>query len=94
MAPGINAAPASLTAVMGNTATLRCTATGDPIPVQSWSRNGITLTSGSRFQISADGQVLTITDVREEEDEGVYICHASNSAGTDSATVTLNVICK
>lgn len=51
------------------------------------------LESGSRFQISLDGRVLTISDVGLE-DVGVYTCHASSIAGTASDTVTLDVQCK
>ena len=74
-------------------ATLSCTATGDPIPDQSWSRNETALESSSRFQISADGSSLAIRNVGVA-DGGVYTCHASNSAGTASATVMLDVQCK
>lgn len=78
--------------VQGSTATLRCTATGEPVPVQRWTRNG-TDVSGSRFQTSADGRSLVIGSV-QVEDEGAYACHASNSVGTDMAMVTLDVHCK
>ena len=75
----------------GNDAILMCTATGDPVPVQSWSQNGNQLTSGGRYQISGNSSVLTVQQVTEVQDEGVFTCHASNEAGSDSATVTLSV---
>ena len=53
-------------AVIGRTTSLSCLATGDPAPVQTWTRNGGAV-SGSRVQISADGSNLTISDAREEE---------------------------
>ena len=76
--------------VIGNTVTMTCVATGDPIPVQTWIQNGTNL-SGTRFQISADGSALTVRDTREE-DEGTYSCQASNPASIDIDMVTLNVI--
>ena len=84
---------ATVAAVQGSSATLQCTATGEPVPFQSWSRNGTVLESGSEFQISLDGRVLTISSV-DLEDVGVYTCHASSIAGTASAMVALDVQCK
>ncbi len=87
----ISADSAVVAVVRGNTAILRCTATGEPVPLQTWTRNGLTVSeSGSRFQTSENGRVLTISAVREE-DGGVYMCHASSTAGRDSATVTVDV---
>ena len=93
MIPSITAISAVVTAVQGSTATLQCTASGEPVPMQSWMRNGVPVTTSARFQISADGGSLAVTSVRVE-DGGVYTCHASSPAGADSATVTLDVQCK
>ena len=77
--------------IEGNTVALVCNATGDPVPVQTWSQNGNELTSGGRYQISSDGRVLMVQGVIEAQDEGEFTCHASNVAGNDSATLTLSV---
>lgn len=90
--PVIIADSVVVTAIQGSTATLRCTASGEPVPNQTWTRDGAAV-SGSQFLISVDGRVLTLTSVTVE-DRGVYTCHASNTAGTDSATVTLDVHCE
>ena len=71
-----------------------CSATGDPVPFQTWSRNENVLASGGQYQISGNGSVLTVQQVTEVQDEGVFTCHASNEAGDDSAYVTLNVLSK
>ena len=92
MIPVINADSAVVSAIAGSIATLRCVATGEPDPIQTWTRDGAAV-SGARFQISADGRVLTVTAVAME-DGGVYTCHASNAAGIDSTVVTLDVQCK
>ena len=88
--PVIMPAQDMVTAVVGMATTLRCTATGDPVPVQTWTRNGASIVD-SRFQIQENGTELMVSEVREE-DQGNYQCHASNSAGSSSATVGLNVI--
>ena len=88
--PVVVAVDAMVTAIAGMETTLRCTASGDPTPVQSWTRNGVAI-SDSRFQVLMGGSALRITNIRES-DEGAYQCHASNVAGTNSATVNLNVI--
>ena len=90
--PVISADSAVVTAVLGSMATLVCTSVGEPIPEQFWTRNGLAV-SGSRFQVSGDGRVLTISEVTLE-DGGVYTCHASSVAGDDSAPVSLDVLCK
>ena len=91
-APRITADLANVTTVRGSSAILHCIATGDPIPIQSWSRNGVTVL-GSRFQISSRGDVLSVNSVRDE-DGGLYTCHASNPAGNSSANITLTVNCE
>lgn len=87
--PSITADSSSVASVLGATAILQCVSTGIPVPVQNWTRNGI-MVSGARIQVSGDGGSLTVSLVREE-DEGSYTCHASNSAGTSSDNVTLDV---
>ena len=75
----------------GNAAVFTCTSTGDPIPVQTWFRNGNQLTSGGRYQIGSNGRMLTVQQVTEAQDEGTFVCNASNAAGYDSAIITLSV---
>lgn len=79
-----------VTAVVGTATTLRCTATGDPVPLQTWTRNGASI-ADSRFQVVAAGSALAISNV-QEGDQGAYQCHASNIVGANSAAVSLNVI--
>lgn len=88
--PVIQAGDIFLTVVVGDNVTMTCTASGDPALTQSWTRNGVGV-AGPRFQVSADGSDLTVSDIILE-DEGMYTCHASNIAGTDTDTVTLDVI--
>ncbi len=92
MTPTISAELRAVTAVSGTSVTLTCSATGEPAPVQSWTRNGSPVTTGStRFQISSDGSSLTVSNV-QEADEGTYVCGATNVAGTVTDSISLNVI--
>ena len=90
VAPIIVPVATMVTGIAGMTTTLSCTVTGVPAPIQTWTRNGIA-PSDSRFQILNNGSDLIISEIREE-DQGEYRCHASNSAGSDTAVVRFNVI--
>ena len=94
VAPDIAAREPNVTVIEGTMATLMCSATGDPVPVQTWSRNGNELRLGGQYQISGNGSMLTVQNVAESRDEGMFTCHASNVAGNDLATITLNVLSK
>ena len=86
------AQPSSVTGVAGASVTLRCTASGDPTPTQSWTRNGAPITD-PRFRVQSGGSELVIETVMEA-DQGQYRCQATNRAGSGSASVDLNVISK
>ena len=86
----ISAVEDPVTVIVGNTATLSCMATGDPAPLQSWSRNGVGV-AGPRLLVSGDGSMLTVTGTTVG-DEGAYTCHASNPASSVTDTVFLDVI--
>ena len=90
MGPTIQAVPSAVTALTGTNVILRCIATGTPVPIQTWTRNGIPLTD-SRFQVQSGGGELSMREVREE-DEGRYQCHALNVAGSAIDMVDLNII--
>ena len=71
-----------------------CTATGDPSPVLTWTRDGVDIPGtgmSGQYSLESDGAVLIVESVRVE-DEGDFQCHASNVAGMAADTVTLDVI--
>ena len=72
--------------VPGESVYVTCTATGIPDPTITWSRNGIELTDTGRARV-LDGGVLLVTETEESE---MYTCTASNEAGDDQETITLN----
>uniref|UniRef100_A0A665TCF1 Ig-like domain-containing protein n=1 Tax=Echeneis naucrates TaxID=173247 RepID=A0A665TCF1_ECHNA len=75
----------------GESATLSCQATGEPIPRITWisPRSDVIPMSSERFQIMDDG-TLVVKKVRLA-DEGKYTCVARNSAGDDVKNMKLEV---
>ncbi|XP_072563615.1 hemicentin-1 [Paramormyrops kingsleyae] len=88
--PSITVARRVVLVVAGEDALLECQATGTPPPLVSWIK-GDQQAALLPFAMQ-DGQrgTLRLPGVQEEH-AGEYICVASSSAGTASATVTLEV---
>ncbi|XP_039364874.1 basement membrane-specific heparan sulfate proteoglycan core protein isoform X5 [Mauremys reevesii] len=84
-APEITVKP-TLTVVAGETATLQCSATGEPPPSIQWSK----LRAPLPWQHRVVNNTLLIPRVAQQ-DSGQYICNASNAAGFTEAFVTLDV---
>lgn len=75
--------------------TFTCIASGVPEPSLSWTINGTAInpTANSRIGSTADGQQLTVTNVKRT-DSGEYRCVASNNVTTvTSNAATLTVQC-
>ena len=68
-------------------------ATGDPVLVITWFRNGTEVPSPGtpRYQLSSSRATLVVLGV-EEGDEGIFRCVATNPVGTDQDTITLTVL--
>lgn len=75
---------------VGNTLQLTCAISGVPMPVVTWSRNGMTLDlSDSRLSILGPSlQLVSVT----ENDTGIYYCSAFSSAGRVASSVRVTVI--
>nr|XP_056721446.1 basement membrane-specific heparan sulfate proteoglycan core protein [Euleptes europaea] len=84
-APEVSVSP-SLTVVTGQTARLRCSATGHPVPTIQWSK----LRAPLPWQHQVVNNTLIIPRVAQQ-DSGQYICNASNTAGFTEASVMLDV---
>uniref|UniRef100_A0A674KFP3 Heparan sulfate proteoglycan 2 n=1 Tax=Terrapene triunguis TaxID=2587831 RepID=A0A674KFP3_9SAUR len=84
-APEITVKP-TLTVVAGETATLQCSAIGDPPPTIQWSK----LRAPLPWQHRVVNNTLLIPRVAQQ-DSGQYICNASNAAGFTEAFITLDV---
>ncbi|XP_030218591.1 obscurin isoform X3 [Gadus morhua] len=91
-APRFLTRPKAVSVCMGKDATLSCTIVGNPIPLITWEKGKLRLTSGGRFKTVDDGDVyrITIYDLALE-DSGQYLCRAKNTVGEAYAAVTLQV---
>ena len=76
--------PVSIFAVLGDTLTLNCSATGDPQPVISWRKHGGHLPAGRNQQING---ALVIRDITKN-DAGYYICTATSAGVFGVETMT------
>ena len=71
--------PANAFAIVGDTLTLNCSATGDPQPVISWKKQGGQLPVGRSRQING---ALVIRHIKKS-DTGSYICVATSAGVFD-----------
>uniref|UniRef100_A0A0R3RPP0 Hemicentin-1 n=1 Tax=Elaeophora elaphi TaxID=1147741 RepID=A0A0R3RPP0_9BILA len=74
--------------IEGREAQILCNVDGEPSPVITWQRNGIHIGTGMRY--ITENKVLRIMDTRSS-DSGLYICVATNEAGTAQQAFTLEV---
>ncbi|KAI4882907.1 hypothetical protein NFI96_019293 [Prochilodus magdalenae] len=76
----------------GDTASLSCSAKGEPTPTITWlsPNNRFILPASDKYQLTADG-TLTIQKV-QRFDSGNYTCSARNTAGIDSKVVRVDVL--
>ncbi|XP_022215405.2 Down syndrome cell adhesion molecule-like protein Dscam2 isoform X3 [Drosophila obscura] len=81
----------------GPTVSLKCVATGNPLPQFTWSLDGFPIPDSSRFLV---GQYVTIHDDVishvnisnvKEEDGGEYTCTAQNAIGKVSHSAKVNI---
>ena len=90
-APSLLQSPVKTTVNESQTAILKCTAGGNPLPQVTWSKLNSSLPVG-RHVVESSG-TLIVKDVRPGDD-GVYSCRAENLLGSINATVKLAVQCK
>ncbi|KAL8608110.1 hypothetical protein ACOMHN_016565 [Nucella lapillus] len=77
--------------VAGETAELECMVLlGKPTPRLSWQRKGQQLRQSQRVRFQSPGRVV-ISDAREEDD-GEYMCVASNIGGNETYIINLDVL--
>lgn len=78
--PQVQVPEPQVTAAEGGFATLRCIATGYPLPTVTWRKDSVTIDgAGGRHRILTDGSLQIIGLVRT--DSGIYLCVADNGVG-------------
>uniref|UniRef100_F1KPK8 Hemicentin-2 n=1 Tax=Ascaris suum TaxID=6253 RepID=F1KPK8_ASCSU len=75
--------------IEGEVAKINCNAYGEPTPVVTWQRNGVRVETGVRY--IAEDTILTVIETRSS-DSGIYVCVATNEAGTTQQAFTLEVL--
>ncbi|XP_077865920.1 roundabout homolog 2-like [Saccoglossus kowalevskii] len=86
--------PSNAQTVIHDRVMFTCTADGDPKPEIKWYKQQELIDDDyydSRYSIGFDGESLTITDVIYN-DQGTYVCEASNGVNVDRASAFLDVI--
>ena len=73
---------------VGENLMLTCSASGDPFPEVTWSKEGKTL---RLFNVT--GPVLHLVNITRE-DVGSYKCAAKNKVGEASRPALVNIACK
>uniref|UniRef100_UPI00358FE3B3 peroxidasin homolog isoform X2 n=1 Tax=Myxine glutinosa TaxID=7769 RepID=UPI00358FE3B3 len=81
--------PTDVTAQAGSNVQVLCSAHGDPLPVVTWTKDGVQLTASGKFDITPEG-FLTIHDIGPA-DRGRYECIARNPVGYASTSMLLTV---
>lgn len=84
---------------MGTNFSLTCSATGYPVPLITWTKDSMNLTSSTDNIIISIDDPATLSDgldylkstltvlSAELDNEGTYTCSSSNDAGTSNSTV-------
>ena len=81
-----------MTAVINTSVTIRCNASGVPIPTVTWTKDGKKIEKGDRYSIQDDSSLL-IKD-SNKEDTARYRCTVESVAGKESASSTVQIIGK
>lgn len=91
-APIISNGGGSHRVIEGELAKIECLAEGHPPPQISWLRNGMFVETGVQgVRYIAEGKFLMVVEARSS-DSGIYVCSATNEAGTSQQAYTLDVL--
>ena len=76
----------------GSDAHLICVATGDPTPTLTWYSGSVPLPHPTlpRYSVDKNG-TLIISNINSGDEGSKFTCQASNAAGSESATLTIEV---
>ncbi|XP_037047604.1 protein sax-3 [Bradysia coprophila] len=88
--PIITLGPTNQTLPLKSVAALPCKSIGSPTPIISWYRDGIPVILSERITLSEDG-TLTITDLKKDDDAGLYTCVSSSRSGKSTWSAYLKL---
>ncbi|CAN7998394.1 unnamed protein product, partial [Ixodes hexagonus] len=97
VAPFLTSTFAEQTSLPGNSVSLRCSASGSPLPQVTWTLYGSSVPEHSRFRVgdfvTSDSTVVSFVNVTElrVEDGGEYVCRAANAVGETEHAARINV---
>lgn len=75
---------------VGMSIVFECMGNGWPQPKVRWWKDGVLLMSSYRHFMTANDQLLIITDIKDV-DAGVYQCEMSNVLGIETTTARLTI---
>ena len=90
--PKFTMVPTDMDLLYGTTATISCAFNGFPTPSVEWRKERETVRGGVRVRINScsSSSVLEIIKLCYD-DVGVFTCFITNSRGSNSASMTLNI---
>ncbi|CAL4074766.1 unnamed protein product, partial [Meganyctiphanes norvegica] len=78
--------------IVGQSLRLNCNATGSPDPILEWKKGNTLITNDHpHYVLHGGGRSIEVVSL-SEEDNGVIICSAINTAGQDNLNYTLDVM--
>ena len=77
---GILPGPDTIMVKPNHMAFLHCEVYGNPKPMVSWRKNGLSIMSDGRYEVFRNGTLLIRRT--EEDDMGSYTCEADNGVST------------
>ena len=80
----------NVTALSNTRITIRCQASGVPIPTVTWTKDGQEIINDGRYTVQDDNSLLI--SGTDEADTARYTCTADSVAGKDSASSTVKIV--
>ena len=92
--------PSTVTIVVGSPLTLSCTSRGSPPDTFTWRKNSgpilqsTSISTVTHTDTSAVFSVNFVVNSATTSDSGTYTCTVTNPIGSDTETITVNVVGK
>ncbi|XP_075689566.1 hemicentin-1 [Rhinoderma darwinii] len=83
--------PFEIAEIQGNNVTLECDSSGDPAPMLTWLRDGMTMRNEDGFKLLNNGKQLHLENIQLLH-SGHYVCVAVNVAGQADKKYDLKVL--